>query len=61
MAQILKPLELGLLTIIILIGIIALATELTEYEVAKVVVVPSLVLLILVTGYGIFKASYLQR
>jgi hypothetical protein len=45
-----------------LIGIIALATELTEYEeVAKVVVVPSLVLLILVTGYGIFKASYLQR
>ena len=59
MTQILKPLELGVLTIIMLIGIVALATELVEYEeVAKLVVIPSLILLILVAGYGIFKTVY---
>ena len=44
MAQVLRPIEFTLLTIIMLIGIIALATELTEYEeIAKVVVIPSLI------------------
>jgi hypothetical protein len=42
-----------------LIGIIALAIELTEYEeMAKIVVIPSLVLLIAVTGYALFKTGY---
>lgn len=59
MLQALKPLELSALTIIMLIGIIALATELTQYEeIAKIVVIPSLVLLIIVTGYGIYKSAY---
>jgi hypothetical protein len=45
-----------------LIGIVALTTELTEYEeIAKVVVVPSMLLLIIVTGYAIFKTAYPQR
>ena len=61
-AQVLKPLEVGLLTIIMLIGIIALLTELTEYEeVAKTVVIPSLVLLIIISGYAIFKTTYMQH
>jgi hypothetical protein len=56
--QVLKPIELSVLTIIILIGIIALTTELTEYEaIAKIVVIPSLILLIAVSGYSLFKAS----
>jgi hypothetical protein len=58
MSQILKPLEVGILSIIMLIGIIALTTELTQYEeIAKVVVIPSLVLLIIVTGYAIIKTG----
>jgi hypothetical protein len=58
MTQVLKPLELGTLSIIMLIGIVALATELTQYEeIAKIVVVPSLILLILVTAYSIFRTS----
>ena len=62
MTQVLKPIELGVLTIIMLIGIVALATELAEYEeVAKVVVIPSLILLILVAGYGMFKSVYLSK
>jgi hypothetical protein len=45
-----------------LIAIIALTTELTEYEeVAKIVVVPSLILLIVVTGYALFKAAYYPK
>jgi predicted Na+-dependent transporter len=61
-AQVLKPVEIGVLSLIMLIGIIALATELTEYEeIAKVVVVPSLILLILVTGYALFKAGYYPK
>jgi membrane-bound ClpP family serine protease len=60
--QVLKPVEISVLSIIMLIGIIALTTELTEYEkVAKIVVIPSMVLLIIVTGYAIFKAAYLQH
>jgi hypothetical protein len=59
MAQVLKPLQVGILSIIMLIGIVALTTELTEYEeVAKVVVIPSLILLIIVTGYALFKIAY---
>ena len=59
MAQVLKPLELGVLSIIMLIGILALATELTHYEeVAKIIVIPSLILLIIVAGYGMFKTTY---
>jgi len=62
LTQLLKPLEVGILTVIMLIGIIALATELTEYEeVAKVVVIPSLVLLIIVTGYAMLRTAYLRR
>jgi hypothetical protein len=62
MAQILKPVEISLLTVILLIGIIALATEIGEREeIAKMVVIPSMVLLIIVTGYAIIKTSYLQR
>jgi membrane-bound ClpP family serine protease len=59
MSQILRPVELSALTIIMLIGIIALATELTEHEeIAKIVVIPSLVLLIMVSGYLMFKTAY---
>jgi hypothetical protein len=62
MTQVLKPIELGALSIIILIGIVALTTELTENEeVAKIIVIPSLILLILVAGYGIFKSVYVSR
>jgi hypothetical protein len=62
MNQVLKPVEVGLLTIIMLIGIIALATELTEYEeIAKIVVIPSLILLIAVTGYALFRTTYMSR
>ena len=39
-----------------IIGIVALITELIEYEeIAKVVVIPCLVLLISVTGYSLFQ------
>jgi hypothetical protein len=56
--QVLKPLEFGLLSIVMLIGIVALTAELTEYEeIAKTVVVPSLILLIIVTGYALFKRA----
>jgi hypothetical protein len=62
MTQVLKPIELGALSIIILIGTVALTTELTENEeVAKIIVIPSLILLILVAGYGIFKSVYVSR
>jgi hypothetical protein len=62
MTQLLRPLSLGILTVIMLIGIIALATELTQYEeIAKIVVIPSLVLLIIVVGYAMFKTFYIDR
>jgi hypothetical protein len=58
MTQILKPLEVGILSIIMLIGIVALVTELSEYEeIAKMVVIPSMILLIIVTGYAIFRTA----
>jgi hypothetical protein len=54
--QVLKPLGIGILSIIMIIGIIALITELIEYEeIAKVVVIPSMILLISVTGYALFQ------
>lgn len=54
--QILKPLGMGILSIIMLIGILALTTELIELEeIAKTVVIPSLILLIAVTGYAMFQ------
>jgi hypothetical protein len=60
--QVLKPVEISILSIIMLIGIVALTTELTEYEeIAKIVVIPSMALLIIVTGYAIFKTAYLQH
>ena len=44
------------MSIILLIGIIALTTELTEFEeIAKMIVIPSLVLLIAVTGYALYQ------
>jgi hypothetical protein len=56
MKQVLRPLELSVLTTIMLIGIAALTTELTEHEeIAKIVVIPSLVLLIGVAGYAMYK------
>jgi uncharacterized membrane-anchored protein len=63
MTQVLKPLELGILSVIMIIGIIALCTELVEFEeIAKVIVIPSLLLLIIVTGYAIFKTyRYRQK
>lgn len=57
MAQVLRSLELGVLSVIMLIAIVALSTELVEYEeIAKVVVIPSLALLIAVTAYSMFMA-----
>jgi membrane-bound ClpP family serine protease len=58
-AHVLRPVEVGVLSIIMLIGVVALTTELTEYEVvAKIIVVPSLILLILVTGFALFRTAY---
>ena len=54
--QVLKPVGLGLLAVILMIGIVALITELMELEqIAKTVVIPSLILLIVVTGYAMFQ------
>jgi len=56
MSQLLKPVKLGILILIMLIGIAALTTELTaNEEIAKIIVIPSLVLLLTVTGYAILK------
>ena len=58
MVQLLKPLKLGVFTIITMIGIVALLAELTEYEnIAKLVVIPSLLLLIIVSTYSMWKTS----
>lgn len=61
--QIAKPLGLGALGIIMVIGIVALIAELIEYEdIAKIIVVPCLALLILVTGYSLFQTlAYNKR
>lgn len=54
--QLLKPVGIGVLSVIMIVGIVALSTELMEMEeVAKTVVIPSLILLIAVTGYAIFQ------
>jgi hypothetical protein len=59
--QVLKPLGLSLLSVIMIIGIVALTTELIEMEeVAKTVVIPSLTLLIAVTGYAMYQ-TYTQN
>jgi hypothetical protein len=60
--QVLKPVGIGVLSIIMVIGIIALSTELLELEeLAKVIVVPSLILLIGVTAYAMFQNSKYYR
>ena len=60
--QVLKPVGIGILSIIMVIGIVALSTELMEIEeVAKTVVIPSLILLIAVSGYAIFKTYQHSR
>lgn len=57
--HVLRPIELGVLTLIMFIGIASLVTELTQFEqLAKYIVIPSLCLLIIVTGYTMFKRSY---
>ena len=54
--QVIRPLEVGVLSVIMLIGIVALTVELTENEeIAKLIVIPSLVLLIIVSGYSVFR------
>jgi hypothetical protein len=59
--QVLKPVGLGILSIIMIIGILALTTELVEMEeIAKTVVIPSLMLLIAVTGYAMYQ-TYTQN
>jgi ABC-type nickel/cobalt efflux system permease component RcnA len=62
--QVLKPVRIGILSIIMAIGIIALITELIEFEeIAKVVVIPSLILLISLSAYSIlqtYRNNYLQ-
>ena len=60
--QVLRPVELSALTIIMLIGVIALIVEITNRdEIAKIIVVPSLCLLVIVTGYTMFKGLYRTR
>jgi hypothetical protein len=61
MTQILRPVGLGVLTLVMVIGIVALTTELTQYEeIAKIVVIPSLILLIGVTGYAMLQTYRLR-
>lgn len=61
MTQILRPVGLGVLTLVMVIGIVALTTELTQYEeIAKIVVIPSLILLIGVTGYAMLQTYRLH-
>ena len=62
MTQVLKPLELGILSVIMLIGIVALTTEIVEIEeIAKTIVIPSLILLIVVTGYAMYQTYTYNR
>jgi hypothetical protein len=54
----LNRLELGVLSIILVVGVLALTAELTENEeIAKLVVIPSLVLLIAITSYAMWKSG----
>ena len=58
MTQVFKPVKLTLMIIIMVIGTVALIAELTENEeIAKAIVVPSLVLLIAISGYSMYKFS----
>jgi len=60
--QVLKPLGLSILSVVMIIGIVALTTELMEMEgVAKTVVIPSLVLLIAVTSYAMYQTYRYNR
>lgn len=60
--QVIRPVELGILTVVMLIGIFALIAELIEFEeIAKMVVVPSLILLIGISGYAMTKAYRYRR
>lgn len=60
--QVLRPVSIGVLSIIMIIGIVALSTVLMELrELAKVIVVPSLILLIGVTAYAMFPNSKYYR
>ncbi|HET6589187.1 MAG TPA: hypothetical protein VFG45_03375 [Candidatus Nitrosocosmicus sp.] len=44
------------MSIVLVIAITALITELIEFEeIAKTIVIPSLILLIIISGYSIFK------
>lgn len=62
MTQVLKPIETTVLPIIMIIGMVALFTELMEYEeIAKIVVIPSLILLIVVTGWMMLKTLRLRQ
>lgn len=62
MTQVLKPIETTVLPIIMIIGMVALFTELMEYEeIAKIVVIPSLILLIVVTGWTMLKTLRLRQ
>jgi hypothetical protein len=62
MMQILRPIEVSVLAVIMIIGIVALLTELVEYEeIAKMIVIPSLILLIAVIGYAIVKTLRVRR
>jgi hypothetical protein len=59
--QVVKPLGMGIFAIIMVIGIVALITELIEFEeIAKVIVIPSLVLLISVSAYSLIQANRLN-
>jgi hypothetical protein len=59
--QVVKPLGMGIFAIIMVIGIVALITELIEFEeIAKVIVIPSLVLLISVSAYSLILANRLN-
>lgn len=62
MAQVLKPIEMTVLPIIMIIGMVVLFTELMEYEeIAKIVVIPSLILLIVVTGWTMLKTLRVRQ
>jgi hypothetical protein len=61
MTLLLEPLKLWMLVTIMVIAIVALTTELTQYEeIAKFVVIPSLLLLIILIGFNIIKTSTLR-
>ena len=53
-----QSIKISIFSIMMLIGLIALTTELTQYEeIAKLVVVPSIIMLIGLCIYSMFKSS----